>query len=269
MIFRGSRAFGRLSQLTLPCIENRRIAPLPWSSERVLAFYSTSLARSHSDSRLRSSLIAPIAHRAYATAKPVSRPKAHTGRTTTSPRKKADPKKAVPKKAVPKKAVPKKAVPKTSAAKKPAVAKGKAARKPTKPKPKPKPKAKSKKPKAKPKAKPNARKVLTDVQKAELVAAKKTAKEKLTLQKLKELALTPPKGLRSTAWMVVHHEAINEKVPATNIVQTTKAAAIKYKNLTPEQLEVCTNKQLLPRVSKHRLTSDVIALQPRSEPEQG
>jgi len=254
MIFRGSRAFGRLSQLTLPCIENRRIAPLPWSSERVLAFYSTSLARSQSDSRLRSSLIAPIAHRAYATAKPVSRPKAHTGRTTTSPRKKADPKKAVPK---------------TSAAKKPAVAKGKAARKPTKPKPKPKPKAKSKKPKAKPKAKPNARKVLTDVQKVELVAAKKTAKEKLTLQKLKELALTPPKGLRSTAWMVVHREAISERVPATNIVQTAKAAAIKYKNLTPEQLEVCTNKQLLPRVSKHRLTSDVIALQPRSEPEQG
>lgn len=250
MIFRGSRAFGRLSQLTLPCIENRRIAPLPWSSERVLAFYSTSLARGQSDSRLRSSLIAPIAHRAYATAKPVSRPKAHTGRTTTSPRKKADPKKAVPK---------------TSAAKKPAVAKGKAARKPTKPKPKPKPKAKSKKPKAK----PNARKVLTDVQKAELVAAKKTAKEKLTLQKLKELALTPPKGLRSTAWMVVHREAISETVPATNIAQTAKAAAIKYKNLTPEQLEVCANKQLLPRVSKHRLTSDVIALQPRSEPEQG
>lgn len=217
----------------------------------MLAFYSTSLARTHSDSQLRSSLIAPIAHRAYATAKPVSRPKAHTGRTTTSPRKKADPKKAVPEKTTSK----------TAAAKKPAVAKSKAARKPTKAKKK----AKSKKPKAKPKAKPKKRKVLTDAQKAKLVVAK----EKLALQKLKELALTPPKGLRSTAWMAVHNEAISEKAPTTKVGQTAKTAAIKYKNLTPEELEVHMNKRLPPRVSKRRLISNVIALQPRSEPEQG
>lgn len=231
MIFRGSRAFSRLSQLTFPSIENHRIAPFPWSgSKRVLAFYSTSLVRNDSDCRHGSSVIASIARRAYATAKPVSRPKAHTGRTTTSPRKKA--------------------VPKIAAAKKPAVAKPKAAKKSTKSKPKPKPKpkpkvkpkAKPKKLKAKPKAKPKAkRKVLTDVQKTKLVAAK----EKLTVKKLKELALTPPHGpARSTAWLIVHDEAIKERDPASGIQLATKAASTKYKNLTPEQLEVYTNNNL-------------------------
>ncbi len=226
MITPGIRVFSRLSQLTIPCLESRRLALSPWSSERVAVFYNTTLAGRDTVSSNGKSLIAPIVRRTYATAKPVSRPKAHTGRTTTSPRKKAAPKTVAPKTAAPKTAAPKTAVSKTAAAKKPA-----AAKKSTKPKPKPK--AKAKKATAKPKPKPK-RKVLTEKQKAKL----DTDKERAGLQMLKELALSPPKRLPSTSWTVFSAEAIREGDSSKGISGPVKAAALQYRNLTPEQLEV-------------------------------
>ena len=221
MIFRGSRAFGRLSRLTVPCSENRSSTLLPWSSERVPASYSIAQARHDLYSRCESRLVASIPRRTFATDKPVSRPKAHTGRTTNNPRKKAAPKAVVAKKSV--------------VAKKPATKK-KSAKTATKPKTKPKakPKAKSKKSKAKPKPK---RRILTEKQKTKLVVAK----ERLGIKKLKELALTPPTELPATAWMVVSVEAMTEPKGSEQTKGRhvpIKAASTKYRNLTPDQLEV-------------------------------
>ena len=211
MIAPGVRVFGRLSQLTIPCLESRRLTLFPWSSERVAAFYSTTLTGRDTVSSNGKSLIAPIVRRTYATGKPVSRPKAHTGRTTSSPRKKAAPKTTVPKTA--------------------AVKKSAAAKKPTRPKAKPK--AKPKKAKAKPKPKPK-RKVLTETQKAKL----ETDKERAGLKRLKELALSPPKGLPSNSWMVFFTGAIRQGDHSKGIGGSAKAAVPLYRNLTPEQLEV-------------------------------
>ena len=213
MIFRGSRALGRLSQSTLPCLESRRIRLLQWSSERVPAFYSTGLLRQDANSKNGCSLIVPVIRRAYATERPVSRPKAHTGRTTTSPRKKA--------------------APKAAATKKPA-----APKKPTKSKPKPKARPKTKA-KAKPKPKPR-RRVLTDQQKAKRIATK----ENLDIKKLKELALAPPTQLPSTAWLVVIQQTVKDGDAGKGLDArkrlggSAKAAAAKYKSLSPEELEV-------------------------------
>ena len=247
MISQGVRAFARLSQLT-SCLENRRLALLPWTSERVAAFYSINILRHGSDSHRGKSSIVPVTRRAYATTgKPVSRPKAHTGRTTASPRKKA----------APKTTAAKKAAPKTTKAKKPA-----AAKKATKPKPKPK--AKPKKPKAKPKPK---RKVLTEKQKAKRAATK----ESLGLKNLKEVALNPPKALPATAWFVFIHGAREQGATSqghrtlTDVHNLTKEAAQRYKNLTPEQLEVSMN---VCKLESPRLTNATTALQSRSKREQ-
>lgn len=138
-----------------------------------------------------------------ATVKTPGKPKAHTGRTTTAKRKTASTKKQ-------------------AAAKK--------ATSTTKPKPKPKTRAKAK---VKPKLKPRKR-VLTEKQTA--------AKAKLAAsQKHKSLVttalLTAPKGLPNTAWQVLITEAARNKAAGTSIGASSKEAAAKYRNLTPEERE--------------------------------
>ena len=119
-----------------------------------------------------------------------------------------------------------------------------------KPKPKPKPRSASKlKAKSKPavkrkatrKAKPNAKpkKVLTAEEKEKLRATRSAKQERLKVKSLKKAALKPP-TVRSSSWLVFLKDKTSEnksegKVP---ISEVTKRAAVEYKKLTPERLEV-------------------------------
>ena len=129
-----------------------------------------------------------ILHQGFATKAPASKPKAHTGRTTT--RKKASStKKAAPKKKRTARKVAKKIVKKAS--------------------------------------KPRVKKVLSDEE-----------KQKLKIRELRAKALTTPHGLPATAWAVLVSE-ITKK--SSNVVSGVKEAAVKYKNLLPEEREVSLN----------------------------
>lgn len=156
----------------------------------------------NSTSSVRSQFSLPL-RRLYATitkTPAVAKPKTKVAAKTTKPKAK----KVVPKKAVKK---PKKKVvkPKKKVAKK--VAK-----------------------------KPKARKVLTDTQKQKIVA-KKGRDE---LQALKQTALLSeaPKGKPSTAWKVLMNDVV-AKSSSSGIGGPSKEASVKYKSLTPKELEVC------------------------------
>ncbi|KAL8794483.1 MAG: hypothetical protein Q9195_002956 [Heterodermia aff. obscurata] len=140
----------------------------------------------------------------------VSRPKAHTGRATSTrkPKDAAGPKKAT------------KTAAKTSTvtAKKPK----------TRAKPRTRSKSTSKtKTRAKPKRKPKkkGRKVLTEKQKADVAAKKKRS----DLKALKELALKPPTEKPSTAWLVF----VVEKSKGS----PSKTLSAEYRNLSTEDRE--------------------------------
>ena len=159
----------------------------------------------------------PQNHRTYTT-RPVSRPKQHTGRTTSTRK-----------------------APTTKAAKVPRPRKTTAKAAPkakSKPKPKPrekaKPKAKAKaKPKPKPKPKPK-RKVLSEIQKQQKAA--KAQRDKVAA--LKNLALKIPIGAPSSAWSVLLVESVKgQRSGSASVVNGTKEASQKYKSLSPEELE--------------------------------
>ena len=166
------------------------------------------------------------ARRNYAT-RPASRPKAHTGRTTSSPRKKKSSATVAPDSGSTKTVAVKTRKPKATTG---AKAKPKAK---TKAKPKAKPKAKTK---AKAKAKP-ARKVKTakkELTEEQLAKVEKTAQSR-KIRELKKVALRTPKLLPATAYIVV----ASELAKGTHALEG-KAAAEKYRNLVPEELEVST-----------------------------
>ena len=202
MIFQGGKTAARLPQLHIQCFGGRRATLNISNIERVAALYNASRSNGVAALLTNPSLIAPIAVRTY-TDRPVSRPKAHTGRTTAAARKAPT-------------------TSKTKAAKEPATrtktAKAKPASK-SKVKPKRKPKPKPAKKVRKPKA-------LTEEQK----------KEK-RIKDLKVKALSAPHGLPATAWVVFAAEKTREK-RNESLAQSVKAASAQYKALTPEQLEV-------------------------------
>lgn len=206
MILQGGRAIGRLPQLKLQCIGVRRAGLSCHNLERVTAFYNAFQTRHLLGLAQQSGLVIPVFRRAYAD-KPVSRPKAHTGRTTTAARKAPT-------------------TSKTKAAKKPAprtkAAKGRPKAKP-KAKPKPKPKT-AKKPKAKPKRKPKA---LTEAQ-----------KETATVRRLRAAALTPPKNLPATAWTVFAGDSVKDGRGSIGDRETMAKMSQEFKQFTPERLEV-------------------------------
>lgn len=180
--------------------------------------------------------------RGYAT-RPASRPKAHTGRTTKSPRvRKVKETSAETDVKVTVKAVKPKAKPKKKAT--------------TKSKSKAKPKAKSKskaKSKAKPKAKAKARAKKPGT--AEEIAAAKLKEQRAHIRELKKTALRPPTAKPASAWQLICKE-IGEK--AHNL--PGKEAAAKYKNLTTEEHEVRffyvhTYRSLLTRCCSITITS--------------
>ena len=217
MSFRGSRALARLPQLGAPCLETRPIALLYLNIERV-SLLKTLLKGSITGHGTGSSSNVPIINRMYAT-KPVSRPKAHTGRTTSAPRQKA--------------ASTAQDKPTKSTTRRKSSGKAKS-------KSKPRTKAKSTKARTRAKAKPKPkRKILTEKQKAAL--AKK--KELTHLKLLKTTALQPPSGSPTTTWQVVLSEATKAQ-KGNKVGSSAKEASAKFRSLTREELEVSASSPL-------------------------
>ena len=230
MILQGRRSFVRLPQLALQYLGNRRTALSSSCLERVPALHNVFQSQHYSAFASEHELGTLVLRRTYAQ-RAVSRPKAHTGRTSAAARKAPTTSKTkAAKKPAPKKTTPK-AVPKAKSKAKPRI------------KPKPKP-AKKKRAKAKPKPKPKVKKpkkVLTDAQK---LALKK--------RQLKETALKPPVGVAHSAWTVF----VQEKVKSTdltggkgNLANLARGASLEYKQLTPEQVEVCLAFSQMVRLS--------------------
>ena len=180
--------------------------------QRVAALYNSLRSHNQSKSTLCIGLPISVWRRTYAT-KPVSRPKAHTGRTTATARKAPT-------------------TSKTKAAKKPAPKKTTAKARPkaksvAKPRIKAKPKT-AKKAKLKRKPKKVSKKVLTEAQ-----------KKAATIKSLKEAALRSPTQLASTAWHVFNNEILKARpLQGADLGARVKEASAEFKDLSPEQLEV-------------------------------
>lgn len=225
MIFRGQIA-SKLSRSSLQGVAIGRNDPIPARAGRVSGIL---LGRRGAAPSI---FLIPTSYRNY-TDRPISRPKAHTGRTTTSPRRKATVKSTGA-------TVPNKTNAESKAKLAPK-AKTKARAKPKakhKAKPKVKSKAKSKaKAKAKPKKKTSSSKIrgrppLTEKQ----IQARKTTNDRLRIAELKAKALlSRPKYLPDTAFQVILREECDGN---SSILQGAKQASDRYKAITPAQLEV-------------------------------
>ena len=221
MIFHSGRSVARLRA---QCQGSRRTFVTFSTTERAPALYTLHPSRNESTTVIKTNLLSPILRRSYVD-KPVSRPKAHTGRTTAAPRR-------APTTAATKAA--KKPAPKTTAPKAIPKAKSKA---------NPKSKAKPKKKKAKAKPKPK-RKVLTEKQKA----AKSVREKREKVKDLKKKALLDsPKLTPSSAWTVFNAERVRARGKDTKLVDVVKESSREFKALTPEQLEVSSETAILQR----------------------
>ncbi|MCJ1394828.1 hypothetical protein MMC18_007708 [Xylographa bjoerkii] len=200
-----------------------RVSHLLSGLQRVSVAHNTLCNSLSSPSHFRPYSVSHIAGKRTFATRPASRPKAHTGRTTTSPRVRK-----------PKATTTTTTTTTTAAGKveegasqptkiKSQGAKGKA-KVPAKPRSKPKAKAKTVKPKPTAKVK----KPLT----VERVAAKAAQEKRKQLRELKILALSPPKGPPTTPFLIINTELSKEKHTVAG-----KEAAEKYKNLIPEELE--------------------------------
>lgn len=224
MIVNTGRAIVRRLAWRGPTSSTDRVAQLTYNPLRVITTAHTGYTLPNGQTWSFSGSNVTTGRRSFAT-KPASRPKAHTGRTTSKPRKKAT-------------TTTKPAASKTSSSKTSSTVKAKPGPKPgsknTKPKSlrKARTTAKAKpKTRAKSKAKPKVRvkKVLT----AEQVAKASSKKERARITELKGQSLTPPKLLPATAYLVVNAELAK----ASHGIKSKEAAA-KYKSFTPEELEV-------------------------------
>ena len=215
MILRGSRAVVRLSNLTTQCLDKHVAQSLALNIIRVSASRQHCLGNNDGTFLNRPSISTLLPYRPYAT-NAVSRPKAHTGRTTSAPRKRAATAKAPSERStkVPKKPAAKKSKTKTTSKTK---SKPRTRAKSTKARKKP---AKAKKPK-KPKLTPE-------------------EKNRVEIKALKEKALTPPKNLPVSAWTVLLSE--RQKKDKTSVLQSkgsvAQTCAVQYKSFTPEEREV-------------------------------
>ena len=220
MTFQRGQFAVRLPRLALQYLGNRRTVLSSSRVERVPALYNVFQSQHYSNLVLQYRSNTPNFSRTYAQSAK-SRPKAHTGRTTTAARKAPTTSKTkAAKKPAPQKKTPK-AVPKAKSKAKPRI------------KAKPKP---AKKKKAKAKAKPKRK-----VKKPKLTEAQKAAALK---KKLTATALKPPHGLAYTAWQVFavqKMKATEGGISSKNIGPVMKNASAEYKQLTPEQVEVCSD----------------------------
>ena len=224
MTFQSGRLAVRLPRLALQHLGHRRTVLSSSCVERVPALCNVSQSQHYSNLVLRYRSSTPSLRRTYAQ-RAVSRPKAHTGRTTTAARKAPTTSKTKAAKVpAPQKTRPK-AVPKANSKAKPRI-KGKPRIK-AKPKPAKKKKTKAK---AKPQPKRKKSKVLTEAQKSAAL-----------VRKLKTTALKPPhsNGAHTTTWLVFSQERIKSSEVGFNLDTSMTNIAAEYKKLTPEQVEVC------------------------------
>ena len=210
MLFQSGRAVRRLPQLGSQPLTKSYTHSISSRIQRVAALYHSLQSHTHLNLVLCNNHKWSTQCRSYAT-KPVSRPKAHTGRTTATARKPAT-------------------TSKTKAAKAPAV------RNTT---PKKKPTAKSTgKPKAKPKAKPKVKAKLTKAKKPKKTLTE-AEKNRATIKELKVTALSPPAGLAATTWnLFLQDKTKGHKREGQLIGQVSKEVSAQFKTLAPEQVEV-------------------------------
>ncbi len=236
MVLPGGRAFARLSHLSSQCLD-KRVCPA-WNIARVSAQQATGLGSQGAIDTSRPTFYTSLPYRLYAT-NAVSRPKAHTGRTTSAPRKKASTTKA-PTEGTPGR--PKKPAAEKAAAKDPKAKTSKAKQsnaKTTKAKPK-KSKARTRAKSTKARKKSAKAKKPTKAKKRQLTPKqaeeKAKRKQRQTLKDIKEKALTPPKGLPQTAFLVLFLERTRK--PGDTITDASKETSRIYKALSPEEREV-------------------------------
>lgn len=225
MIVTTGRAIVRRLAWRGPPSATDRVAQLSCKPLRVITTSHTGYTLPHEQTWSFNGNVISIGRRFFAT-KPASRPKAHTGRTTSKPRKKAT------------------TTTKPAASKTTSTSKAKAKPKPgKKPEARTAAKAKAKtKPKAKSKAKPKVR--VKKPSTAEEVAKATAKKERARIQELKQKTLTVPKELPRTAYAVV----LTEIAKASHSL-CGKEAAAKYKSLTPEELEVTSHPPVKPSIT--------------------
>ncbi|KAL8929971.1 MAG: hypothetical protein Q9208_001115 [Pyrenodesmia sp. 3 TL-2023] len=227
MALLGTRALARLSHLSSQCLDKR--VSLAWNIARVSAQQTSSLGGHEAICAARPTFNVSLPSRLYAT-NAVSRPKAHTGRTTSAPRKKASTTTKAPTAGA--QGRPKKPAAEKATAKAPKPRTTKASTSKAKPKTKSKPRTRAKSTKARKKPAKAKKRRLTPEQ----VEKKAKQKNRQAIKDLKVKALTPPKKLPSTAYVVFIAER-TQKGGAAAGPSAIKECARIYKSFSPEERE--------------------------------
>ncbi|KAL8903201.1 MAG: hypothetical protein Q9171_007483 [Xanthocarpia ochracea] len=230
MILQTLRALARMSHGNCQCLDKYSLTALAFNITRVASLRRPYLGRYEARDPFRPACERSSFNRSYAT-DAVSRPKAHTGRTPSAPRKKASSATT---------AAP-------TAGLEPVPATKESATKKTKPKAKSKanPKTKSN---SKPKTRAKSTKARKSSSKAKAKPAKKKkkaltpeVKERQIIKELKAKALTPPKKIPATAFNVLLTEKSREaRLPIgkdTGTGSVIKECSRIYRSFTPEQRE--------------------------------
>lgn len=223
MILQSCRALARWSHISSQYLDKRgALSSLAVNITRVSLLQQPSLSSNEITRPTITTFNASLSCRPYAT-NAVSRPKAHTGRTTGRPRKQASATEAITTAAAGK-----------SAAKKPAAKEGVTRKTKSKAKPKSKPRTKAKSTKARKKA--------TKTKKPKLTAEQKAQQG---IKDLKKKALSPPKALPASAFSVLLTEMTQEArrpVAEGAAGGVAKTCSRRYQSLSPEEREVlcCT-----------------------------
>ncbi|KAI4091440.1 MAG: hypothetical protein LQ344_004132 [Seirophora lacunosa] len=235
MILQSHRALARLSYFRPQCLDKRvslavNVARVSTQLRSCIGAYDDALCTS------TSTFSSSLPYRPYAT-NAVSRPKAHTGRTTSAPRKKAATAKATTSPTAPttEESTTKKPASKKPAAKKSAAKKSAAKKPKTTPKKKSKPRTKAKSTKARKKPTKAKKRPLTPAQKEEQTKQKHLQ----NIKDLKKKALEIPTKLPISAFTVLLTEQMKErhgtvKPNATNVAKDCSAI---YRSFSPEQRE--------------------------------
>ncbi|KAL8863098.1 MAG: hypothetical protein Q9178_000472 [Gyalolechia marmorata] len=232
MILQTYGALARVSHGNCQCLDKYSFTALALNLTRVASLRRPYLGRYEARDPFRPASERSLFNRSYAT-DAVSRPKAHTGRTPSAPRKKASTATTV---------APTAGLGPVAATKEPATKKTK-------------PKAKSKaNPKEKSKSKPRTRAKSTKARKSsskakakpakkKKKALKPEAKERQIIKELKAKALTPPKKIAATAFQVLLAEKSREaRLPVQKGADAGAGSVAKecsriYRSFTPEQRE--------------------------------
>lgn len=225
MVFRTSHGIGCWSQLRLTSLGAQRHKLAPANLERVAGSIGIVLGRLTVGNGWTGVSVPLLCRRTYANT-PVSRPKAHTGRTTSAPRKKAATRTVRKATAQP----TRKKAPQAKRRSRPAV---KSRRKVGRPR---------KRTRAKPQAKRPGRRPLSEKSKLRLAKQKNAA----TVRRLRERALSAPPSTRRgrNAWFAFLAEQrsalrqAGDPAADENVTEFSKTMRPRYQALSPAQLEV-------------------------------